>query len=116
MHSPATDGLVISTDGKIATMIKNGKTYYAVIKSPSNAVFEKVDRSTSKVNYLSETASIFSNIMSGKNSINQWYGKLQIKLTGLTKSAPVSIRVDFVKTNTAVTPPLVSLTSWSTIN
>jgi len=116
MHSPATDGLVISTDGKIATMIKNGKTYYAVIKSPSNAVFEKVDRSTSKVNYLSETASIFSNIMSGKNSINQWYGKLQIKLTGLTKSAPVTIRVDFVKTNTAVTPPLVSLTSWSTIN
>jgi hypothetical protein len=116
MHSPATDGLVISTDGKIATMIKNGKTYYAVIKSPSNAVFEKVDRSTSKVNYLSETASIFSNIMSGKNSINQWYGKLQIKLTGLTKSAPVTIRVDFVKTNTAVTPPLASLTSWSTIN
>jgi hypothetical protein len=116
MHSPATDGLVISTDGKIATMIKNGKTYYAVIKSPSNAVFEKVDRSTSQVNYLSETASIFSNIMSGKNSINQWYGKLQIKLTGLIKSAPITIRVDFVKTSTAVTPALVSLTSWSTIN
>jgi hypothetical protein len=116
MHSPATDGLVISTDGKIATMIKNGKTYYAVIKSPSNAVFEKVDRSTSQVNYLSETASIFSNMMSGKNSINQWYGKLQIKLTGLVKAAPVTIRVDFVKNNLAVTPPLVNLTSWSTIN
>jgi hypothetical protein len=116
MHSPATDGLVISANGKIATMIKNGKTYYAVIQSPSNAVFEKVDRSISQINYLSETSIIFSSIMSGKNSINQWYGKLQIKLTGLVKAAPVTIRVDFVKNNLAVTPPLVNLTSWSTIN
>ena len=60
MHSPATDGLVISADGKKATMTKNGKVFYAMIKSPSNARFEKVDRSETAINFLPETAPIFS--------------------------------------------------------
>ena len=42
MHSPSTDGLVISSNGKTATMTKNGKTFYAIIQSPSNAALEKV--------------------------------------------------------------------------
>jgi hypothetical protein len=49
-QSPATDGLIISNNGKTATMIKNGKTFYAYIKSPDNATFEKVDRSETLTN------------------------------------------------------------------
>ncbi len=116
MHSPATDGLQISANGKTATMIKNGKTYYAIIQSPTNAVFEKIDRSTTQINYLAETNSIFSGIMTGKNSMNQWYGKLQIKLTGLPAAVPVTIKVDFVKSTSATTQALASLANWTTSN
>lgn len=116
MHSPATDGLAISPTGKTATMTKNGKTFYAVISSPANAVFEKVDRSTSQINYLTETAPIFSGIMAGANTPNQWYGKLQIKLSGLPANAPATIRVDFVKSLSVVLPPLTPLTGWTTSN
>jgi len=97
-------------------MIKNGKTYYAIIQSPTNAVFEKIDRSTSQINYLAETSSIFSGVMTGKNSMNQWYGKLQIKLTGLTAAVPVTIKVDFVKSTSATTQALASLANWTTTN
>ena len=114
MHSPATDGMIISSDGKTATMAKNGKTFYAVIKSPSSASFVRVDRSTTSINYLTETAPIFSNIMNGKNGINQFYGKLQIKLSGV--SGPTNVRVDFVKSATTTTPALTSLSSWTTSN
>lgn len=116
MHSPATDGLLISANGKIATMTKNGKTFYARIQSPSNAVFEKVDRSTTQINYLSETAPIFSSIMAGRNTPNQWYGKLQIKMTGLSASTPVTVRVDFVRSLSSTTPPLTGLSGWTTGN
>jgi hypothetical protein len=116
MHSPSTDGLVITANGKTATMIKNGKTFYAIIQSPSNAVFEKVDRSTSQINYLSETAPIFSSIMAGRNTPNQWYGKLQIKMTGLSASTPVTVRVDFVRSLNSTTPTLTALTGWTTSN
>jgi hypothetical protein len=54
--------------------------------------------------------------MSGKNSINQWYGKLQIKLTGLAASTPVTVRVDFVKSTSTVVQPLIGLQSWTTSN
>jgi hypothetical protein len=97
-------------------MIKNGKTFYAIIQSPSNAVFEKVDRSTSQINYLSETAPIFSSIMAGRNTPNQWYGKLQIKMTGLSASTPVTVRVDFVRSLNSTTPTLTALTGWTTSN
>jgi hypothetical protein len=116
MHSPATDGLIISANGKTATMTKNGKTFYAIIQSPSTAVFQKIDRSTSQINYLTETAGIFSGIMAGRNSINQWYGKLQIKLTGLPASTPVTVRVDFVKSTSTVTQPLIGMQLWTTSN
>ena len=115
MQSLATDGLIISADGKTATMIKNGKTLYAVIQSPSNAMFQKVDRSTNQINYLTETAPIFSPVMTGKNSSNQYYGKLQIKLTGVAAIA-TTIRVDFVKSATSPTTPLIALNAWTTGN
>lgn len=114
MHSPATDGTIISADGKTATMIRNGKTLYAVIKAPSNASFVKVDRSTTSINYLTETAPIFSSIMSGQNGINQFFGKLQIKLTGV--SGATKVRVDFVKSTGTSTPALIDLSSWTTAN
>ncbi len=116
MHSPATDGAVISTDGKTATLLKNGKTFYARIVSPATATFQKVDRSSSVINYLPETASIFSSIMAGKNTPNQWYGKLQIKLTGLALATPQTIRVDFLSNNAAASTPLVALNNWTTSN
>ncbi|MBD2723117.1 DUF4962 domain-containing protein [Hymenobacter armeniacus] len=116
MHSPATDGLLISTDGQTATMTKNGKTYYAVIKAPAGARFTKVDRSTSTINYLPETAPIFAGIMASENTPNQWYGKLQIKLDALAPNVPTTIRVDFVKAATATTPALTALNSWTTSN
>jgi hypothetical protein len=116
MHSPATDGLAISANGKTASMTKNGKTFFAVIQSPSNAVFERVDRSTSQINYLTETSPIFSSIMAGKNTPNQWYGKLQIKMVGLTANSPVTLRVDFVRSMGTTTTPLSSLSSWTTAN
>ncbi len=116
MHSPATDGLVISSNGKTATMMKNGKTIYAIIQSPSTAIFEKVDRSTSQINYLPETSPIFSGIMAGKNTPNQWYGKLQIKMTGLAAATPVTVRVDFVRSLSVTTAPLTGLGTWTTGN
>lgn len=116
MHSPATDGLMISADGKTATMTKNGKTYYAVISSPANAVFDKVDRSATQINYLSETAPVFSGIMAGANSPNQWYGKLQIKMVGLASLIPVTVRVNFVKSLSVSIPPLTPLAGWTTSN
>lgn len=116
MHSPATDGMQISSDGKTATMQKNGKTFYAVITAPANATFTKVDRSGSQINYLSETAPVFSGIMAGKNTPNQWYGKLQIKMTGLTASVPVTVRVDFVGSLSSTIPPLTGLGTWTTGN
>jgi hypothetical protein len=114
-QSPATDGLIISNNGKTATMIKNGKTFYAYIKSPDNATFEKVDRSETLINYLPETYQVFSSIMAGKNSINKWYGKLQIKLTcnGQTRSI---LRVDFSASSGMSTPDLINLSDWTTSN
>lgn len=114
MHSPATDGCLISADGKTATMTKNGKVLYAVIKSPSNAQFQLINRSETTINYLSETQPIFNSVMTGKNSINKWYGKLQMKLSGV--NGATTIRVDFVKSLSTSTPALTSLSSWTTTN
>ncbi len=116
MHSPATDNAQVSSDGKTITLFKNGKTLYGRIASPANATFTVVDRSTTSINYLSETLPIFSSIMSGKNSINTWYGKVQIKLTGLTAGTPVTIRVDLIPDLTTSQLPLRSLDSWTTGN
>jgi hypothetical protein len=116
MHSPATDGTTIAADGKTATMTKNGKTFYARIVSPAGAAFEKVNRSTTTVNYLPETQQLFSSIMAGKNGINQWYGKLQIKLSGLPAATPVTIRIDFMPLNTTNSSSLTSLDNWTTSN
>jgi hypothetical protein len=116
MHSPATDGLLISSDGKTATMTKNGKIFYAIIKSPSNARFDKVDRSETVINYLPETTSIFSSVMAGKNSINKWYGKLQIKLTDVKVGSENIIRVDFMKNTNISLPDLTGITNWTTTN
>jgi hypothetical protein len=114
-QSPATDGLVISGDGKTATMIKNGKTFYAVIRSPINATFEKIDRSETVINYLPETYTIFSSIMNGKNSFNKWYGKLQIKLT-CPQTSLMTLRIDFVKSASVIAPQLMKLTDWTAEN
>jgi hypothetical protein len=116
MHSPATDGTTISADGKLATMVKNGRTFYARIVSPANATFEKVNRSTTMVNYLPETQMLFSSVMSGRNGVNQWYGKLQIKLTGLAAGAQTTIRVDFSPSSNATVAPLAGLDNWTTSN
>jgi hypothetical protein len=95
-------------------MIKNGKTYYARIVSPANAAFSLVNRSETAINYLDETAPIFSGIMNGKNKPNKWYGKLQIKLTDV--NAATTIRVDFIKATSAVSPAVASMASWTTTN
>jgi len=116
MHSPATDGAQVSTDGKTLTMQKNGKTLYAKIVSPVNATFSVVERSTSSINYLSETLPIFSSIMAGKNSINTWYGKVQVKLVGLQTGLPVAIRIDFMPSLNTSTLPLSTIDNWTTAN
>jgi hypothetical protein len=114
-QSPATDGLVISNNGKTATLTKNGKTFYAFIKSPDNATFEKIDRSETLINYLPETYQAFSSIMAGKNSINKWYGKLQIKLTCSGQSRSI-LRIDFSASSGLSTPDLINLSDWTTSN
>ena len=114
-QSPATDGLVISNNGKTAMMIKNEKTFYANIKSPDNATFEKVDRSETLINYLPETYHVFSSVMAGKNSINKWYGKLQIKLTANGQSRSI-LRIDFSALSGLGTPDLINLSDWTTSN
>lgn len=116
MHSPSTDGIVISPDGKQATMTKNGKKGYLTIQSPQDAVFTVVHRSETSVQYLSETGSIFSGLMTGKNSINKWYGKLQIKLTSTSKGKPETIRVDFSPTGLPAFSNTVKLEAWTTKN
>jgi len=114
-HSTATDGLVISSDGKTATMVKNGKTFYAIIKSPVNATFEKIDRSESIINYLPVTYPIFSSIMNGKNTVNKWYGKLQVKLA-CPGATLMTFRIDFVESTGASAPTLSKLDNWTTEN
>lgn len=116
MHSPSTDGIVISTDGKRATMTKNGKQFHASIQSPANATFTVVSRNETGINYLSETAGIFAAMMNGKNSVNRWYGKLQIKLASTTPNQPVTIRVDFAKSPQTAGANLVALANWNTQN
>ena len=114
MHSPSTDGLIISADGKLATMNKNGKTYYARLVAPDNATFQLVNRSETAINYLSETEPIFSSVMNNKNKPNRWYGKLQVKLTGVTSAT--TIKVDFIKATGVTSGVAVPLNSWTTIN
>jgi hypothetical protein len=114
-QSPATDGLSISNGGKTATMVKNGKTFYAFLKSPENAVFEKVDRSESTINYLPETSVIFASIMAGKNSVNKWYGKLQIRFSGTAQSL-TTVRVDFSDLSNVTAPDITELINWTTTN
>jgi hypothetical protein len=116
MHSPCTDNAVISPDRRTVTMVKNGKTAYLRVVSPANAQFSVVNRSTSIINYLDETAPVFSGIMAGKNSINTWYGKFQIRLSGLTANTPVTVKVEFSGSATDNTTPLVPLASWTTSN
>lgn len=116
MHSAATDGAIIGSDGKTATLFKNGKTFYARIVSPASATFTKIDRSTSGINYLSETNAIFSSIMSGKNSSNPYYGKLEVKLTGVVGNAATTIRIDFQATPPSTATPLVAMENWTTNN
>ena len=114
-HSPATDGLVISSDGTEAVMNKNGKTFYASIKSPAGAAFVKTDRSELKAGYLPETEPVFTSVMAGKNGINRWYGKLMIKLTAEAGS-PAVIRVDFSTSEGVAAPDLCDLENWTTTN
>jgi hypothetical protein len=116
MHSAATDGAIIAADGKTATMYKNGKTFYARIVSPAGASFSKVDRSPSTINYLTETGAVLTSIMAGKNSSNPFYGKLQVKLTGLAANAPTTIRIDFQATAPGTPSPLVPMDGWTTSN
>jgi hypothetical protein len=116
MHSPCTDNAALSADRRTITLFKNGKTAYMRIVSPANAQFSVVNRSTSAINYLEETAPMFSAIMAGKNGINQWYGKVQIKLTGLPAGTPTTLRVDFSGSATDDTTPVVALDSWTTTN
>jgi hypothetical protein len=52
--------------------------------------------------------------MNGKNKPNKWYGKLQIKLTDV--NAATTIRVDFIKATSAVSPAVASMASWTTTN
>jgi hypothetical protein len=113
MHSPATDGLSISIDGKVATLSKNGKIYYARIQSPAEATFSLTNRSTNSINYLSETKDIFNQIMLNKNGFNNYYGKLEIKLTNVSSSTNIS--VDFTANNMNGNI-LKTLDSWTSSN
>jgi hypothetical protein len=97
-------------------MTKNGKQFHATIQSPSDAVFSVVHRNESGINYLTETASVFNSIMSGKNSINRWYGKLQIKLNNTTPGTATTVRVDFAKSLQTTDATIVPLSSWTTQN
>jgi hypothetical protein len=45
----------------------------------------------------------------GKNSINKWYGKLQIKRTDVKNEVVTTIHVDFVKDQDIVRPALAAL-------
>jgi hypothetical protein len=99
---------------KIAKMTIGTKSIYAIIKSPANAEFEYVPGSTNSINYLPETQSIFSTIMSGKDKINGEYGKLQFKLTGVTGTSIV--RVDFVDDSSKKLPKITPLIKWNTVN
>jgi len=113
MQTNATDGAVISADGKTVSLTRNGKTIQAVLKSPSNAVFEKVDRSANTILYLNETAPIFSSLMSSKNPKNPFYGKIQIRMNAV--SGPTTISIDFTTDATLVSAP-IALNSWTPSN
>lgn len=116
MHSSAIDGAMLSADGKIAKLTKNGKILYARIISPTNAVFQIVDRSANAINYLPETAVFFQQIMNGFNTPNTWYGKLQIKLNDVKAGSANTIRVDFLNNENTELMPLTALEGWTTTN
>jgi hypothetical protein len=54
--------------------------------------------------------------MSGKNSANPFYGKLQIKLSDLEAGVPASIRVDFLTDQSIVSTPWISMETWTVLN
>ncbi len=116
MHTPNTEGLIITANGKKAVFNKNGKTFQAEIISPSQASFEKVDKSASQILYLKETADIFSSVMAGKNSPNKQFGKLQIKLQGLQTKVPYLIRIDFSNGDNMKSSEAIDLNNWTTSN
>jgi hypothetical protein len=114
MQTPATDALILSADGRSAGLTRNGKTLYAVIRSPANASFEKVARSPNQILYLPETAPYFSGIMNGKNPNNPYFGKLQIRLPKL--SGKITISVEFVtKPPISIADP-IPMATWTTQN
>lgn len=96
-HTSQTGSLTLSTDRKVATCLKNGKTTQIRIVSPAGAGFDVVPNSETDINYLNETRSIFSSVMKQKNPINRWYGKLQIKLQNI--SNPTTITVEITNNN-----------------
>lgn len=116
MQSPSVDNIILSSDGKSATMNKNGKLLYLTLQSPAQASFQVVPRSESSPLYLPETAPIFQSLMAGKNTANRWYGKLQIKLESVPANTVTTIKVDFSKQQGQTSSGLQGLNNWTTTN
>jgi hypothetical protein len=53
--------------------------------------------------------------MAGKNSVNKWYGKLQIRFSG-TAQSPTIVRVDFSDLSNLTAPDITQLINWTTTN
>lgn len=109
-HTSQTGILALSSDKKVATCLKNGKSTLIRIVSPVAATFDIVQNSETDINYLDETRPIFSSVMKQKNPINRWYGKLQIKLQNI--SNPTTITVE-ITNNNVNNNPSVPIDEWS---
>jgi len=112
-HTPLAQFITLSSDKKSAVCDRNGKKIYLSLSSSHNAEFEIVLRNETDINYLDETKPIFGGIMKGKNPINKWYGKLQIKLTNVSQPATICVKIS---TSQIDNSNYTLMDQWSTSN
>lgn len=109
LHSFATGNPILSPDKRTVVLDSNGHKLQFKIVSPAQAEFELVAKNTTSVNYLKETAPIFSTLTSIANPLNTNSNKLQIRMAGVNGAQ--TIRVECGEVGTA-NLPLVSLNQW----
>lgn len=91
MHSSATGEAVLSEDGRRAVLSRNGSKAVFRILYPQDAAFELIPASADRILYLDETRPIFEEEMGSANDKNEKFGKLQIRITGLSGSQTICV-------------------------
>jgi hypothetical protein len=109
LHTPALDSPELSLDKKSVVLNTNGHKLILRILSPQSATFDIVGKNTTGINYLSETAPIFSNLADITNPINKYSGKVQIRLNGISGEQRIVVECGEVGMSVG---QVISLNDW----